>query len=169
MTTTSSLRTGPIADAPSAGPATPSRATRRWHVHAGLLGVPLTKGPNMRSPSRSMSLAIALILGSVGTAAAHAHLQTATPAAGSTVAAAPTELRLGFSEGVNVKFTGLVVTGPAGAVVPTGSAVLAPGNDRILLVPISGPLAPGAYRVDWHALATDGHKTDGSYGFTVKP
>ena len=118
---------------------------------------------------RPIPLATVLILGSVSIASAHAHLKTATPAADSTVAAAPSELRLGFTEGVNVKFTGVSVTSPAGATVSTGAASLAPGDDKLLVVPVSAPMAPGAYKVTWHALATDGHKTDGSYGFTVKP
>ena len=117
----------------------------------------------------SMTLTIVLFVGSAGVASAHAHLKTAVPAADSTVAASPSELRLDFTEGVNLKFTGVMVTGPAGAAVPTGSATLAPGDDKVLVVPVSGPLTPGAYKVSWHALATDGHKTDGSYGFTVKP
>lgn len=115
-----------------------------------------------------LALAAALLLGSVAAASAHAHLKTATPAVDSSVAAATTELRLGFTEGVNVKFTGLTLTGPSGA-VPIGAAALAPGDDKVLVVPVSAALAPGSYKVDWHALATDGHKTDGSYGFTVKP
>ena len=115
------------------------------------------------------TLAFALTLGFVGEASAHAHLKTATPAADSAVAAAPSELRLGFTEGVNLKFTGVSVTGPAGAPVSTGAAALAPGDDKVLVVPVSGPLVPGAYKVNWHALATDGHKTDGSYGFTIRP
>ena len=123
----------------------------------------------MTSAIRHTLLTIALIFGTAGTASAHAHLKTAAPAAASTVAASPSELRLGFTEGVNLTFTGVSVTGPAGAPVPTGAAILAPGDDKVLVVPVSGPLAPGAYKVDWHALATDGHKTDGSYSFTVKP
>ncbi len=123
----------------------------------------------MNSLIRRIPLVIGLTLGFVGEASAHAHLKTATPAADTTVTAAPSELRLGFTEGVNLKFTGVSVTGPAGAPVSTGAAALAPGDDKMLVVPVSVPLAPGVYKVTWHALATDGHKTDGSYGFTVKP
>lgn len=123
----------------------------------------------MNERIRILALASALLLGIVGEASAHAHLQTATPGAESTVAAAPSELRLSFTEGVNLKFTGVSVTGPAGTPVSTGAAALAPDDDKVLVVPVPGPLAAGAYKVDWHALATDGHKTDGSYGFAVKP
>ena len=123
----------------------------------------------MNERIRIFALTSALTLASVGDASAHAHLKTATPGAESTVEAAPSELRLGFTEGLNLKFTGVSVTGPAGTPVSTGSAALAPGDDKVLVVPVPRLLAPGAYKVDWHALATDGHKTDGSYGFTVKP
>ena len=92
----------------------------------------------------------------------------ATPAAGSTVTAAPTELDLTFTEDVNLKFTGVKITGPDKAAVPTGDAVLT-DKDTTLMVPISGTLAAGVYTVAWHALSTDGHKTNGTYKFTVKP
>ncbi len=118
---------------------------------------------------RISSLAVALTLAAAGPALAHAHLTSAVPAAGGTVAAPPSELDLSFSEGVNPKFTGLALTGPAGDAVPTGAAKLGTGGDTALVVPVTGPLAAGTYKVRWHALATDGHKTDGSYTFTVKP
>ncbi len=118
---------------------------------------------------RTLALAAALTLAAGGPALAHAHLKSSVPAAGGTVAAAPAELDLSFSEGVNPKFTGLTLTGPTGAKVPTGAAELGPGGDTALVVPVAGPLAAGTYEVRWHALATDGHRTDGRYRFTVKP
>ncbi len=102
-------------------------------------------------------------------ALAHAHLTAATPAAGGTVPTTPTELDLAFSEGLNLPFTGVKVTGPAGAAVATGKAALGPGGDTTLVVPVAGPLAPGSYTVAWHALSKDGHRTSGTYTFTVKP
>lgn len=115
-----------------------------------------------------------LVLASLGLAAAspafaHAHLKSAIPASGSTVATAPTELDLVFSEGLNLKFTGVKVSGPAKAAVATGEAALGAGTDTTLVVPVSVTLAPGSYTVAWHALSTDGHKTNGTYTFTVKP
>jgi methionine-rich copper-binding protein CopC len=35
-------------------------------------------------------------------------------------------------------------------------------------VPLTGPLAAGAYRVSWHMKTEDRHETDGDFGFTVK-
>ncbi len=123
----------------------------------------------MTRPIRFTLAICAASLGCAGEASAHAHLQTATPAMGGTVAAAPAALGLVFSEGVNPRFSGIAVTGPASTTVPTGPARLAPSGDRMLVVPLEGPLGPGLYRVDWHALATDGHKTQGSYTFTIAP
>jgi methionine-rich copper-binding protein CopC len=37
------------------------------------------------------------------------------------------------------------------------------------LTPVTSTLAPGVYTVTWHALAKDGHKTNGTYSFTVQP
>ncbi len=118
---------------------------------------------------RMIALASALSLGIVAEAEAHAHLKSSTPAMDATIAMAPSELVLSFSEGVNAKFTGVKVTGPNRAVVAVGEAKLSPGGDTSLVVPVSGALPPGVYTVDWHALATDGHKTAGSYSFTIKP
>ncbi|MEJ0097845.1 MAG: copper homeostasis periplasmic binding protein CopC [Bauldia sp.] len=115
-----------------------------------------------------LGVASLLVLGLTGAAWAHAHLTSAVPATGGTVSVAPTELDLTFSEGVNLKFTGVKVTGPGNAEVHVGDAMLMDG-DTTLMVPISGTLVAGAYSVAWHALSTDGHKTTGTYTFTVKP
>lgn len=103
-----------------------------------------------------------------GQAFAHAHLKSSVPAADSSVKQAPSELDLSFSEGLNLKFSGVTVTGPDKKAVKTGSATLMDG-DATLMVPVSDKLAPGKYTVQWHALSTDGHKTNGSYSFTVAP
>lgn len=99
---------------------------------------------------------------------AHAHLLSEVPTANAVVVAAPKTLTLSFSEAVELHFTGVKVTGPAGAAVTLGTASLDPRNDKVLEVPLAGGLAPGAYAVAWHALSTDGHKTNGTYTFTVK-
>jgi methionine-rich copper-binding protein CopC len=117
---------------------------------------------------RSAALA-AMWLGLVGAAQAHAHLQTSVPAADAVLASAPRELALGFSESVEPGFSGLILRDGAGGVVPTGPARLAPGDDRAIVVPLARALAAGLYTVEWHALAADGHKTQGRYVFTVTP
>lgn len=124
--------------------------------------------PRIRLPRRAALAALGLLC-QTGPVLAHAHLKAAVPAVNGTVATAPPELDLTFSEGVELKFTGCRITGPDKAAVPTGTATLAPGGDTTLVVPVATPLRPGSYTVAWHALSTDGHKTSGTYTFAVGP
>lgn len=121
---------------------------------------------------RNLMLAPALTLLSCvalsGVANAHAHLQGALPPVGGTVKTAPTELDLKFSEELNLKFTGVKVTGPDKKEVKTDNAMLM-GGDKTFMVTLPDALAAGTYKVEWHALSQDGHKTHGDYKFTVKP
>lgn len=96
---------------------------------------------------------------------AHAHLLSSTPADKEMAMPAPKELTLTFSEGLEPKLSKAVVTGPDGKVVKTGDAHLAPGNDKVLLVPLPAPLPDGTYKIDWQAVAKDGHKTTGTFTF----
>jgi methionine-rich copper-binding protein CopC len=117
----------------------------------------------------AVAVALGLSLSFVGPASAHAHLKSAKPALNGTVAPSPNEIDLTFTEGVNLKFTGVTITGPGKTSVKTQDGKFGPDGDTTLIVPIGSALPPGAYTVDWHALAKDGHKTQGTYTFTVKP
>jgi methionine-rich copper-binding protein CopC len=116
---------------------------------------------------RLAAAAALAVLAPTAPAFAHAHLQTSFPAADSVQATPPTEIDITFSEDVNLTFTGVTLTGPDNNIVPLGDGMLMGGN-AMFMVPISGTLAPGKYTVDWHALATDGHKTTGTFSFTVQ-
>lgn len=120
--------------------------------------------PNFK---RVAALALTASLGLATQAFAHAHLASSTPADKATVTVSPSELDLSFTEELNLKFTGVKITGPKATAVKTGDPMLMDG-DKGLMVPVSEQLAPGVYTVEWHALSADGHKTDGSYSFTVK-
>ncbi len=112
------------------------------------------------------SLVLTLALLAAPPAFAHAHLENSTPAAGTTVAA-PAELRLAFSEGVEPRVSKVALTGPGGAVA-LGAASVEASHPDVLVVPIAKPLAPGAYTVKWRAVSVDSHATQGSFAFTVK-
>lgn len=112
---------------------------------------------------------IAVLAALVATPAfAHAHLIQETPAEKAVVTVAPTALTLKFSEGVQLKFTGVTITGPDKKTIAQGTEALDPKDDALLTVPLAAALPAGVYTVDWHALSTDGHKTKGTYIFTVK-
>jgi methionine-rich copper-binding protein CopC len=96
---------------------------------------------------------------------AHAHLKGQTPAADSTVSA-PSELRLEFSEGVEATFTKVTIT-KDGVAVPLKSLATEGSDKKILIVMPAAPLTAGAYKVEWHAVSVDTHKSEGAYGFKV--
>ncbi|MFJ4196006.1 copper homeostasis periplasmic binding protein CopC [Pseudomonas sp. NPDC089534] len=100
----------------------------------------------------------------VSQAFAHAHLKSQVPAADSTVAA-PAELRLEFSEGVEAAFTKVTVTrdGAPVAVKPLTTE----GDKKTLIVTPQAPLTAGEYKVEWHAVSVDTHKSEGAYRFKV--
>jgi methionine-rich copper-binding protein CopC len=107
----------------------------------------------------------ALVMGS--DADAHAFLVKSDPAVGATVAA-PRTLRLEFSEAVELAFSGIDVARESGGAVPTQNVRLN-GNDHKVLLTDLPPLSPGAYRVKWHVISVDTHRTDGDFAFSVKP
>jgi methionine-rich copper-binding protein CopC len=96
-------------------------------------------------------------------AQAHAFLDHAEPAVGSTVQAAPRELALSFTENLEPAFSAVEVTDSNGAKVDQGKARVSATTMRIGLK----PLPPGTYLVRWHALSVDTHKTEGSFSFHV--
>jgi copper resistance protein C len=122
----------------------------------------------MRNLSLKIAVSLAFALATTQ-AFAHAQLEKATPPVGGTVASA-SEIRLEFSEGVELKFTEVTLSGPGGgAAVPLGSATTAAGNQAVLIVPIAKPLSAGVYTVHWQAVSVDTHHTQGTFEFTVKP
>lgn len=99
---------------------------------------------------------------------AHAHLKQQYPAAEAVMESAPQALTLSFSEGIEPAFSGITLTGADKQKVATGNAKVAADNNKQLIVPLTTPLTAGRYQVDWHVVSVDGHKTKGSYHFSVK-
>ncbi|WP_213880521.1 copper homeostasis periplasmic binding protein CopC [Pseudomonas sp. dw_358] len=97
---------------------------------------------------------------------AHAHLKTQTPAADSTVAA-PAQLRLEFSEGVEAGFSQVTLTPSSGTALPLKPLATAEGDKKVLLVTPDQPLSAGDYTVNWQVISVDTHKSAGSYHFKV--
>ncbi len=102
-----------------------------------------------------------------GPASAHAFLKTANPAVGSTVQAAPNQVAIEFTEGVEPRFSTIAVQDASGASVAARDVKIQ-GDHTHHAVALM-PLQPGTYKEIWHATAVDTHKTEGNYSFTVKP
>ena len=99
---------------------------------------------------------------------AHAHLTSAEPAPQSQITVAPAQLTLHFSEDLEPSFSGATLTHQGDKSVSTGKASLSSQGKNTLVLPLDTPLSAGKYQVAWHALSVDGHRTTGSYTFTLK-
>lgn len=122
--------------------------------------------------SRLMAIRACVSLATLSTlttpAFAHAHLKQAVPAAGATVSTGPSQLRLSFTEGVELAFSGVAIAMDDGMAIKPSAVALAPAEPNTILVTLTAPLSPGHYKVTWHVLSDDSHKTRGHYAFTVK-
>jgi copper resistance protein C len=110
-----------------------------------------------------------LAAGLIGASAeAHATLTSSTPQADASTAA-PTEIRLAFSEAVLPKFSGVELKDDSGKAVATGTVAADPKDKRQLVIPLTTPLTAGRYTVSWHAVSQDTHRIKGEYSFKVTP
>ena len=109
------------------------------------------------------------VVGMTPTAAlSHAFLNEAAPLVGGTVPASPKEIRLTFTEAIEPRFSGVDLLTGDGRTIATGPAVVDPANEKQLVLTLP-PLAPGRYRVRWHVVSVDTHRTEGEFSFTVEP
>ena len=120
-------------------------------------------------------LAVAAVLaGPAPTAQAHAFLAASTPADGQVMAAAPTQLRLDFSESVVLGATRIDIVDSAGRhITSTGLKLVSHGSagdtEQPTEVVANLPtLAHSSYRVSWETLSSDDlHPTSGVLVFGV--
>lgn len=99
---------------------------------------------------------------------AHAHLKTQYPAAKAIMESSPQALTLTFSEDIEPAFSGVEIQNAQQQKMSTGKAQRNGREHNQLIVPLNQPLPAGHYQVNWHVLSVDGHKTQGSYAFSVK-
>jgi methionine-rich copper-binding protein CopC len=99
-----------------------------------------------------------------GPAAAHAVLLSTHPAADSTLAAAPEEVRLTFSEHPRGQYSEVHVTGPDGQRRDDGPVQVV---DDEVTEPLAGTRPAGRYVVDWRVVSADGHVVSGQFAFTA--
>lgn len=101
-----------------------------------------------------------------GQAQAHAHPKAMMPAEDAVIAA-PAAISITFTEALEGAFSALTVVDSTGHAVATGKAELDEATRSTLRLAVPA-LSPGLYTVKWVAVSRDGHRTNGSYNFTVK-
>lgn len=94
-------------------------------------------------------LSCLLLIANGPVAHAHASLSHANPSDGSALSTAPQEVTLTFTA------NGIEVSQGKGQV-----------NGNVMGVSLK-PLSAGIYKVNWRAVSTDTHKTEGSFTFSV--
>lgn len=97
---------------------------------------------------------------------AHAMLDLASPPVGSSVATAPSEVRLRFTQKIEPAFSTIRVVDRDGRQVDKQDKQV-DSSDRTVLRVSLPPLPNGVYRVIWRALSADTHVTQGDYTFEV--
>jgi copper resistance protein C len=119
-------------------------------------------------------LSLGLLFIAVGPASAHpahAKVNKAIPAIGSTIAQPPTSVTVFALENINPdpKLSNLFVYGPTGELISQGNAKVSLSNPEEMSITIK-PDGNGIYVVRWITVsALDGDPDQGAFVFTVKP
>jgi len=117
-----------------------------------------------------MIVMAAVLVGAVNLGApsvqAHAFLDHASPAVGSSVPTAPEAVTMWFTQQLEPAFTTATVTDASGNTVDASPAQVDPKDPTVMRVALK-KLSPGTYTVSWHALSVDTHTTTGHFTFTV--
>jgi methionine-rich copper-binding protein CopC len=120
--------------------------------------------------NRRMIVAATVFAGAITLVApaarAHAFLDHASPAVGSSLPAAPAAVTMWFTQQLEPAFTTATVSDKSGNRVDAGPARVDATDPTELRVPLK-PLPPGTYTVSWHALSVDTHTTTGHFSFTI--
>lgn len=95
---------------------------------------------------------------------AHAMLESATPAVGSTVATPPPVVSATFDDDLVASKSSIEVVGPDGVTIAKGGVAADDPKTLSVEVPL---LAAATYDVRWAAAGEDGHLERGQYQFAV--
>ena len=141
------------------------------------LGLLRRRGKRVAAAAASL-LVLAWLAAGGQPAASHAGLERSEPAAGAVLAGAPERVDAWFASALadNGRSV-LAVSGPLGERVDDGAPRRdddgAPRRDdddpTHLSTGLRPGLAGGVYRVDWRGSAEDGHRSAGSFEFTIDP
>ena len=97
----------------------------------------------------------------------HAFPDHSDPRVGSTISAAPGQVRIWFTAALEPAFSTITVQDAAGKKVDRGDGRVNPGDPTLLEAGLS-PLPSGTYKVFWNVAARDGHRTMGDFTFVIQ-
>src|SRR5437868_1976780 len=108
---------------------------------------------------------VILLVGRAGLEA-HAFLQRADPAVGSTVQRSPSEVRIRFTENIEPAVSSIQVFDASGKEVDKRDLHLDRSDHALLHVSLP-QLGAGSYKVVWRVVSVDTHVTSGNFTFRV--
>lgn len=111
----------------------------------------------------AVTAAGALLLVTAPSASAHDALVSTSPASGAALTAPPAAITLTFEEPPTTQGMAVSLTAPDGTVEKLTPSL----SGEVITAPVTGTLAPGAYRVNWRIVADDGHPVVGTFAFTL--
>jgi methionine-rich copper-binding protein CopC len=106
------------------------------------------------------------VLALPGPITAHSLLVESTPAANATLSTLPRELVLRFNNRIEKKLSKVRLVGAKGERLDVPMAVDGRADTLTGVLPA---LAPGAWRLEWQVLSTDGHVVTGAFSFRLGP
>ncbi|MBI5849004.1 MAG: copper resistance protein CopC [Nitrospirae bacterium] len=121
-------------------------------------------------PCRSLIYAVisVLVLAALPRASyGHAFPDHAEPRVGSTISAAPSQVRIWFTAALEPAFSTIIVQNAASKKVDKGDGRVNPADPTLLETSLP-TLSSGTYKVIWNVAARDGHRTIGDFTFVIK-
>jgi methionine-rich copper-binding protein CopC len=112
----------------------------------------------------ALLLAVAALVTTAAPALAHTSLKSSNPAKGASLAAAPTQIELTFSEAVGLPADPITVEGPDGTAWSVGKAS---ATGAVVTAPVTPTGPAGAYSVKYKVTADDGDTITGTVAFTL--
>ena len=119
----------------------------------------------MKALTKSLLTACALLL-LIPECWAHAFVDHAEPAVGSQIHAAPTQVKIWFTERLEPAMSKIQVFDASGLEVDKRDVKIDQSNAALLTVSLPG-LKPGKYKVVWRAVSVDTHVTTGNFTFEL--
>lgn len=117
---------------------------------------------------RNVAVAAAVVSSLFASTAVWAHAKPVSQEpADKAVVAAPHEVKISYTETLEPSLSSLNVVDAEGKQVNTAKSAVDGKNAKLMSVGLPA-LKAGVYQVKWVAVATDGHRTQGQYSFTVK-
>jgi methionine-rich copper-binding protein CopC len=117
---------------------------------------------------KTVCFCLAVLAAFQSAAFAHAFLDHADPAVGSKLDKPPSEIKIWFTQEIEPAFSKIEVTDSDGKQIDKKDVHIDEKDNKLLLVSLP-KLLPGAYKVSWHVVSVDTHKTQGDFKFEVQP